>query len=379
MRIIHLTASTFFGGPERQILGLARHLPSTCRTTFLSFAEGGRCQDFLRQVRFNGFAAEALRYDTPNLPAATLELVRRLHAERADVLLCHGYKANVVGRMAARQVGVPAVAVSRGWTGEDLKVRAYEAVDRWHLRFMDHVVCVSRGQARKVRNLGVPPRRITVIPNAARLTAVREADAESREQLESFFRKPGERIVVGAGRLSPEKGVGVLIEAAKRVIAADPQARFVVFGEGTQRPALERMIADANLNGRFVLPGFRSDLDQLLPSADLFVLPSFTEGMPNVLLEAGAAGVAVVATAVGGTPEVVADGKTGYLVPPGDPERLAGRILELLGDEALRHKMGQAGREHVREHFTFEAQAQAYLRLFAKMGIGQRGERRVAA
>jgi glycosyltransferase involved in cell wall biosynthesis len=379
MRITHLTASTLFGGPERQMLGLARHLPQTCQTKFWSFAEGGRCQEFLRQVRFNGFVGEALRRDTPNLPAATLELAGKLRGERTDVLLCHGYKANLVGRLAARQVAVPVISVARGWTGEDLKVRAYEAVDRWHLRFMNHVVCVSHGQAQKVRKAGVPLNRITVIPNAARLTAERARNPDSRKQLESLCRHLGKRIVVGAGRLSPEKGVSVLIEAAKLVLEGDSQARFVVFGEGTQRPVLERLIANAGLIGRFALPGFRGDLDQLLPSADLFVLPSFTEGMPNVLLEAGAAGVPVVATAVGGTPEVVADGKTGCLVPPGDPERLARRILDLLGDETLRQKMGKAGREHVRAHFTFEAQAQAYLRLFEELGIGRRGERRVAA
>lgn len=379
MRIVHLTASTFFGGPERQMLGLARHLPPHCHTQFLSFAEGGRCDDFLRQVRFNGFTARSLRFDTPRLPAATLELVGRLHEFRADVLLCHGYKANLIGRLAARQAGVPAVAVSRGWTGENRKVRAYEAVDRWHLRFMDRVVCVSHGQANKVRRAGVPPARITVIPNAARLTTPREPDPEAREQLESFFRKPGERIIVGAGRLSPEKGVQVLIEAAKQVLESDPQARFAVFGEGTMRLALERMIAEGNLLGRFVLPGFRNDLDQLLPAADLFVLPSFTEGMPNVVLEAGAASLPVVATAVGGTPEVVAHGETGYLVRAGEPAQLAQRIAELLHDEPRRRQMGQAARAYVQQHFTFESQADAYLRLFEELGIYEREAARMAA
>ncbi len=218
------------------MLGLARHLPPSCRTSFLSFSEGSRCQDFLRQVRFNGFQAEALRFDTPNLPAAALELTSKLDDLRAQVLLCHGYKANLIGRLAVRSAGIPAIAISRGWTGENRKIRVYETIDRLHLRFMNHVICVSQGQAQKVRRAGVPPQRITVIPNAARLTAARDADAEAREQLESFFRVPGERIIVSAGRLSPEKGFDILIQAAKRVIEADPQARFVVFGEGTMRP-----------------------------------------------------------------------------------------------------------------------------------------------
>ncbi len=371
MRIVHLTASTFFGGPERQMIGLARHLPPTHRTFFLSFAEGGRCQEFLKLLRWNGFEGAALRYDTPNLPATVFELTNRLRHLRANVLLCHGYKANLIGRAAARQTGVKAVAVSRGWTGESRKVQLYETIDRLHLRYMDRVVCVSHGQARRVRRAGVPPSRIIVIPNAARLSASPGADAEGREQLESFFRQAGDFVVAGAGRLSPEKGVAVLIEAAKHVVAHIPAVRFVVFGEGVQRPALERMIAAAGLEHAFALPGFRSDLDQLLPNADLFVLPSFTEGLPNVVLEASASALPVVATAVGGTPEVVADGKTGLLIPAGDPEKLAARIIELLADEPRRRCFGEAGRAFVAEHFTFAAQAAAYVRLFAELTAGR--------
>lgn len=379
MRIVHLTASTFFGGPERQMLGLARHLPPQCTSSFLSFREGERCEEFLRQVRWNGFIGEPLAYDTPNLPGAVFDLTRRLANLRADVLLCHGYKANVIGRLAARSAQIPAVAVSRGWTGENRKVRAYEALDRWHLRFMDHVVAVSHGQARKVRRAGVPPGRLRVIPNSARLAALQCKDAEARETLESFFHGDVDHIVIGAGRLSPEKGVPVLIEAAKLVLAQTPNAGFIVFGEGAQRPALERLIDAHGLRKRFVLPGHRTDLDRLMPSADVFVLPSFTEGLPNVVLEASAAQVPVVATAVGGTPEVIADGQTGYLVSAGDSTAMASRIGEFLQDESLRRRMGEAGREHVREHFTFEAQARAYLKLFDDLGISQRMERRVAA
>jgi glycosyltransferase involved in cell wall biosynthesis len=372
MRIVHLTASTFFGGPERQMIGLTRQLPSHCRSSFLLFSESGRAQEFYKNLRWNGFDADILRRDTPNLPAAALELTLRLRRLRADVLLCHGYKANVVGRLAARQVGIPAIAVSRGWTGENSKVRIYETIDRLHLRYMDRVVCVSHGQAQKVRRAGVPPFKIDVIPNAARLYDGRTANPDGRATLESFFDPPGESVVVAAGRLSPEKGVPVLIEAARRVIDAGFEARFVVFGEGTQRPKLERMIAEADLKGLFALPGFRSDLDQLMPSADLFVLPSFTEGLPNVVLEASAAAVAVVATAVGGTPEVVDNGTTGLLVAAGDSAAMAARIQELLKDEPRRRRMGEAGRQFVRRHFTFEAQAAAYLKLFEKLNVRDR-------
>src|SRR5207244_3581755 len=123
----------------------------------------------------------------------------------------------------------------------------------------------------------------------------------------------------------------------------------------------------AGLGDRVILAGFRGDLDQLLPALDLLVLPSFTEGLPNVVLEAFAARVPVVATAVGGTPEVITDGVSGYLVPAGDPAALARRILDVVRDDQGRRAMGRHGYERVQAEFTFEAQAQQYQKLFASL------------
>ena len=121
------------------------------------------------------------------------------------------------------------------------------------------------------------------------------------------------------GRLSPEKGFDLLVEAAALVVREHPRVGFLLCGDGPERPALARRIAEHGLEGKFVLAGFRTDLERLLPAWDLAVLSSHTEGLPVAVLEALAAGVPVVATAVGGTPEVVEDGVSGYLVPPGGP------------------------------------------------------------
>src|SRR5207244_1753909 len=121
------------------------------------------------------------------------------------------------------------------------------------------------------------------------------------------------------------------------------------------------------IDKRFVFAGFRADLDHFLPHFDAFVLPSFTEGLPNVVLEAFAASVPVVATAVGGTPEVVDNGVNGYLVPAGDAALLADRIDKLLDDPALRQSMGSRGRQRVAEEFSFPTQSVQYQRLFEKV------------
>jgi glycosyltransferase involved in cell wall biosynthesis len=367
MNIVHLTASALFGGPERQMLGLGTALAGECRSVFLSFAEGGRCRAFLDEAREQGFEAAALEHDTPHLRAAARDLAGHLRRAGADVLLCNGYKAGLVGRVAARREGVPVVAVSRGWTAESWKVRLYEALDRINLRWMDRVVCVSEGQAAKVRRAGVAPDRVRVIRNAIRAERFDDRDPAYRDRLLAVFPDPPRRVVGAAGRLSPEKGFAVLVEAARRVLREDSGAGIVVFGDGPLRDALARQIAAARLSDRFILAGFRDDLDGYIPWFDVMVLPSYTEGLPNVALEACAAGVPVVATAVGGTPELIEDGENGYLVPPGDARLLAGSILAVLDSDDAARGMGKCGRRRVQEEFTFEAQAQQYRQLFAAL------------
>jgi glycosyltransferase involved in cell wall biosynthesis len=229
---------------------------------------------------------------------------------------------------------------------------------------MDHVVCVAEAQAAKVLQVGVPAGRVTVIRNAIRTERFAAAEPSCRETLQNFFPSPRSRIIGAAGRLSPEKGFDVLIEAASRVAAKDRSIGFVLFGDGSQRDALAQQVTRADLGGVFVLAGFRTDLDRLLPSLDLFVHASFREGLPNVVLEALAAQVPVVSTAVDGTPEVLEDGVSGYMVPLGDVAALAERVLQVLASEERRREMGQNGHRRVHQDFTFTAQSQRYRQLF---------------
>jgi glycosyltransferase involved in cell wall biosynthesis len=346
------------------MLGLAEKMREHVETAFVSFAEKGRSAPFLEAVRSRGFDAYRPHADFPRVRAAVGETACLLRELACDVLLCHGYKATILGRLAARRIGIPAIAVSRGWTGESRRVRFYEWLDRRNLPHMDHVVCVSHGQAEKVRRwCRVPGSRLSVIHNSARLAAFESCDPTARNRLLAHFPEGTGQVVLAAGRLSPEKGFTVLLEAASAICSQNPTAGIAIFGEGCLRGELERRVSELGLAERVVLPGFRSDLDALIGAADVVVLPSFTEGLPNVAMEAGAAGVPVVATAVGGTPEVIAAGVTGFLVPPASPGAIAARVNELLRDPRLRACMGSAARERMKREFTFEAQAAAYLRL----------------
>ena len=377
MNVVHLTASPFFGGPERQMLGLARHLPRAYRSTFLCFAERGLSRPFQQQLCAYGIETIELTHNVPHYLAAAREVAMHLRRLRADVLCCHGYKPDLLGYLAARAAGVPVVAVSRGWTWATAKVRLNEWADRRVLRLVDRVVCVSQGQAEKVKRAGVPADRVNVIRNAIETGRFDHPDPAGRGVLEGFFAEVPRRIVCAVGRLSPEKGFNHLIDAARQVVDREPSVGFVVLGDGPLRDSLAGQIARLNLQGRVVLAGFRDDLDRLVPQSDLLVQSSLTEGLPNVVLEAFAGAVPVVATDVGGTGEVVEETLSGYLVPPGDAAALARRIVDALGSETRRRAMGQRARRRVEEDFTFVAQSLRYQRLWGDL-VGKTPRRSLA-
>ena len=376
MHILHVTSSRFFGGPERQILELVREFAgngSGVRNTIVSFSEGGLCREFLTQVekaKLDGVDGIKLAHDMPHLTAAYRDLAKIIAKRQIDLISVNGYKAGVLGQLAARKQKIPVIAVSRGWTAESRRIRLYEQLDRWALRRMDHVVCVSGGQAEKVvARACVPKERVSVIHNAIRTERFSAApDPSYREKLEGFFPAKRPRFILGAaGRLSPEKGFDHLIHATAKLVEKGYSLGVVLFGEGFLRPELQRIIETTALNDYFRMPGFTDGLDHYMPHFDLFVQSSHTEGLPNVLLEASASGTPSVATDVGGTQEVLLDGRTGHIIPPSDPSALANAIGSLLDDESTRATFAQKGQRYVQEHFTFAQQATAYQDLFTQL------------
>jgi glycosyltransferase involved in cell wall biosynthesis len=367
MNVVHLTDSPFFGGPERQMLGLAVSLPESIRTRILCFRDHASSAPFLGKLESAGVSARTVSHTNPHFARMIADVMGELRAQRADLLVCHGYKADVIGWVAARLARVPVVSVSRGWTGHTAKVRRNETLDRWMLRLMRGVICVSEGQAAKVRKAGVRAERIRVIHNAIDTTRFSGADSGGRAMLQGFFPAPLELLVVGVGRLSPEKGFDQLVKAMGSVVSRLPGAGLVLIGDGPDRAKLEEQVRLAGLESHIAFAGFRTDTDQLVQGADILAQSSYTEGLPNVVLEACAAGIPVVATDVGGTREVIDDGVTGHLVRPGDPDALAARLLELLPSPTNRRAMGARGRERVIAKFSFAQQSARYEELFASL------------
>jgi len=364
--IVHLTASRCFGGPERQMLSLAQHLPAEFRSVLLSFPEHGKCADFIRVVRGAGFEARSLENDTPHLPRMVSELAWILQRSAADVLCCHGYKANAVGLLATKRTGTPAVMVARGWTGANVKVRMFEALGKHCMRYAARLVCVSASQTSEFGGIGRGGPRPCVIRNAVDPARFARRSNTWLRWLRRVL--PSKRLIVGAaGRLVKEKGYLDLLEVARAIRGCDDGIGFILFGDGPLRARLEDMIRGFKLSEHVVLAGFRADLDAVLPHLDVFVHPSYREGMPNVVLEACAASVPVVATDVGGTREIIRHGWNGYLVGPGRKDELLAHILTLARSTELRERMRLRARQVVTASFSFSTQARLYAELFQRI------------
>ena len=239
---------------------------------------------------------------------------------------------------------------------------------RAYVRLADHVVAVSADlQTSLARDFARPSRVIHNGVDGTRFRAASDDPAVRARTRLALGCAEGD-FVVGTGVvLSPQKGVTHLLGAAKRVLARAPDARFLVAGEGPNRPELERQAAALGLGDRLRFVGYRRDIPDFLSALDLYVLPSLWEGLPLSLLEALAAGKPVVATAVGGNPEIVEDGVGGRLVPPRDEAALADAILRVRGDEALRRAVSERNRARFERHFSLEAMLAGHETLYDEL------------
>lgn len=293
-------------------------------------------------------------------------LARYLRRWQADLLHCHLPLAAVAGRLAAALAGVPVV-----YTEHNLQHR-YHPLTRWAnratWRLQDAVVAVSAGVAAAI---GGGPTPVHLIVNGIDAGRFRRHDRErgwAREQLGI----PARALVVGTvAGLRRQKRLDLWLEAAAALGGAGREVRFLLVGDGPERAELEALARRLGL-GEVSFAGLQADVRPFLAAMDLFMISSDSEGLPLALLEAMAMELPVVATAVGGIPEVLREGVTGYLAPPAEPGRLAAAARPLLEDRRLRERMGRAGRRRVEARFSATASARALERLYLRV-LEERG------
>ena len=298
-----------------------------------------------------------------SLPRVLLRLTMALRRFRPAVLQTFLFHANIVGRFAGRLARVPRIV--SGIRVADRRSRWYGRLDRWTNGLVDHNVCVSQGVANfSTTETGLAPHKLSVIPNGVDYDFFAAATAAD---LTSFSIPQGSPVFITVGRLEEQKGIDVLLTAASLVLRDHGDCHFLIVGDGCDRAVLESQAAQLGIANSVHFVSQRADVPNLLAASSAFVLPSRWEGMSNALLEAMAAGLPVVATAVEGSTELVRSGETGTLVPAGRSEDLATAIWGTLEDAGRAREMAAAAQAIVRQCYTAESAVSGYGGLYRQL------------
>ncbi len=310
-----------------------------------------------------GIAVEFIRFGGDFDPRTIFKLARFMKRERIDVVLTNMDKELRLGGMAAKLAGVPVVIPRRGID--------YPLKDRWRYRFAYNVLAtriMANSLATKRALLRHAPwldaERIEVVYNGIAVEPFAQPSAHNFRA--EWNVKTDEPLLGFVGQLDERKGIRVLLTAFQQIKHELPQTRLVFVGQGPLREIIADEVKKNNWGDAVLLPGFLDDIIGVMQAIDILLLPSLWEGFGIVLIEAMAAGKPAISTDTSSMPEIIANGQTGYVVPPGDAEALAERAIQLLRDAALREKFGQASRQRVAEKFTHERMVEKVENLFQR-------------
>jgi glycosyltransferase involved in cell wall biosynthesis len=349
LSVVHLTLGLEMGGQEKLLVAFARHHDrKRFRLEVVVLGPRGLLAD---EIESWDVPVTALDEPEGLRPDLVFKLAAFFRRRRTAILHTHDERPHIYGTPAAWLAGVGRVIQTRHSMGVRLTQRQARVVNLL-ARLTDRFICVSRDGAQRARAAGIGSGKVGLIWNGIDLGLFRYSGGQ-----------PGGPAVTVA-RINPEKDIANFVRAAALVARADGAFRAEVAGEGPCLPEVRRLVAEAQVESTVRFLGLVRDVPGLLGRSGMFVLPSLNEGISLTLLEAMAVGLPVVATCVGGTPEVVEDGVSGLLVPPGDPEALAAAILRLRRDSALARRLGEAGRRRVEQHFDVVRMVRAYEQLY---------------
>ena len=416
LKVLHIIDSGGLYGAEMVLLNLvAEQIKLGLDPTIASIGEKNIKEKSLEtEALKRGFKVKKFRmFPGPNI-AGALEVLRFAHQEGFDLMHSHGYKGNVAfGFMSRKFRKIPLIATAHGWTSTKglTKNRIYEWLDTLSFKFIDAVVLVSNAMKShpKLKNLnsinfhvipnGIPIPDVTSpphllnpspsIPSPSHLpntspsvtspsdlpntspSVTSPSDLLNPSPSKSFDKKiidfcQNAYTIGSIGRLSTEKGYKYLIEALSLLIKNGIDARLIIFGEGYERDYLEYLITKFKLTERVMLPGYRAEAKEFIPYFNVFALSSLTEGLPITILEAMQAKAPIIATRVGGIPEVLQNGDAGLLVKPYNPEALIKEIIKIHNNGKFTQKLVEAAYQRVITNYSSEAMAQKYLDLYSR-------------
>jgi glycosyltransferase involved in cell wall biosynthesis len=363
IKVLQLIEGLNLGGAETKLMELVAHMDrDRFETVVCSLGMGDR----IRQ-EFEKLKVEFITWPRQSRVDVSLifKVAKLIREKQIDVVMTTLFYADVLGALAGVFSKPKAVFSWETISAPEWLLTHRLLAYRFAMRFCTRVISVSHATAKwLIEKRGVPPEKVVVIPYGVNLDLYRAG--ENPELKQKLGIEHDAKVIGVVARLHPQKGHRYLIEAAKSIVAKYPKTKFVVVGDGELRAELESMAKAQGVAENFLFLGFRKDVKDLMRVFDVFCLPSLYEGLPNVVLEAMATAKPVVATAVDGTPELIVDEETGYLVPPADPRALAEKISLLVANEELARRFGNNGLRRVQAEYSLEKQVEGFQNLYQR-------------
>lgn len=373
MKILHIIDSGGLYGTEVMLLNLmSAQVSMGLKPILASIGDTGVGEKPLEAEAIRrGLSVKVFRMcPGPNVRGA-LKVLRFARSEQVDLLHSHGYKGNIlIGLMPRILRRIPMIATLHGWTwtGGISRMFFYEWLDGVSLRSIDRVVLVNQSMREHPRLKRQPQLELAVVHNGIPRETSSGADGESGELDREILDFCHQGFTIGAiGRLSPEKGFDVLLEAVAGLVADGEAVQLLLLGEGGLRRSLEEKAQKLGLEKRVYMPGYVYNARNYLPLIKLYAMPSLTEGLPIVLLEAMQAGVPIVASKVGGIPYVLENGQAGLLIEPGNVSSLKEGLCEVIRNREAAGQRTLVAQQLVHNQYSSQIMATKYLEIYGQV------------
>jgi glycosyltransferase involved in cell wall biosynthesis len=377
-------------GPRPEIFGLAKHLPDSYYMTvfqpssIVNSANGFNLKKnlYVRNIPTPFVSFHGSKIWIPLLHTWLRELVKTIKKDQCDLIhICdYEYLTSVLPAIMKKMHRIPTLIVNDAILGDRTYIfgtRLMDTASRFYtptlgkkiLNDYDQIVLLYSKLAQEARLLGIPPEKIAIIPNGLDMQKIKQhSKGLDRAQIRSRLGiEDNEKIILYLGRLVGLKRVHVVIDVIKRMLSDGYKVRGIIVGEGSEKANLQNQASPLGEKVRFT--GFVTEHEkyELYAAADLFILPSLSEGLPTVLLECGAMGLPAISTTIAGIPDIIVHGKTGFIVEVFDTDSIINYAKALFDDEALAKKIGESAKKHVTTNFSWTTMTDKYQRLYRKL------------
>ncbi len=373
-KILHIIDTHFIGGAGKVLLQfLKKGKESPVASTVGCFRyTNPPSTEFIDAVHDLGCPLALFKQRSLVDPKPFGQIWRYLKKGNFSLVETHGYKANFIAWGITRFYKIPWIAVTHGWTNENIKVRLYHRLDRWLLKYADLVVTVSPQLQQEMHLLRGEKKRTEMVLNAVDPDYIRYAEKE--QEIANKYRKNNDTLLLGVvGRLSPEKGHRILFAACKGLLQ-EHNAVLIVVGDGPERLSLEKLRSELGLEQHIFFAGQQRAIGDYYKEIDLLVIPSLSEGLPFVMLEAMALCTPVLATDVGAISKVIKEGENGWIVEAGNEKTLRQKLTSIITERDNLQLMGERAQQSLTPQFMIERQQAEMASLYLQI-ISEKGEK----